>query len=245
MKQPGISPDRPLDPITVEVLRAVDAVAQTLAIDYFVAGAMARDIILRHVFGFDPELFLATRDIDLAVCVSGWEQFNVLKTRLIESGDFSLGHGGAQRLFYSGMYPVDLVPFGGVAERDGSVGWPPERDIVMNVTGHEDALKSTARIVVAPDLVIPVSSPAGFAMLKIFAWLDRGAATDDKDARDLALLFNLYTRTIDPEDLYGRESDILEAVDHEHERASPRLLGRHIRRMASPARDDDRTARSP
>lgn len=235
MKQPGISPDRPLDPIAVEVLRAVDAVAQTLAIDYFVAGAMARDILFKHVLGFDPELFLATLDIDLAVCVSSWEQFDVLKTRLIESGEFSLGRGGAQRLFYSGMYPVDLVPFGGVAARDGSVGWPPERDIVMNVTGHDDVLKSAVSIAVAPDLVIPVSSPAGLAMLKIFAWLDRGATTHDKDARDLALLFSLYISTIDPVDLYGRESDTLEAVDHEHERASVRLLGSHIRRMASPA----------
>jgi len=43
--------ERRLDPDMLEVLRHVDGVARDLAVDYFVVGAMARDILLTGVFG--------------------------------------------------------------------------------------------------------------------------------------------------------------------------------------------------
>lgn len=89
----SVRSDRPLDPITIEVLSAVDSAARDLAIDYFVTGAMARDIVLLNVFGFDT--IVATRDIDLAVHVSGWDQFDALKQRLIDSHGFSIGSAAA------------------------------------------------------------------------------------------------------------------------------------------------------
>ena len=46
----SVPPERRLDPITIEILRRVDAVARDLAADYFVVGAMARDILLTGVF---------------------------------------------------------------------------------------------------------------------------------------------------------------------------------------------------
>jgi predicted nucleotidyltransferase len=62
--------ERRLDPITLEILRRVDAVARDLAVDYFVVGAMARDILLTGVFGLSAGR--ATRDVDLAVAMPGW-----------------------------------------------------------------------------------------------------------------------------------------------------------------------------
>src|SRR5688572_29944180 len=106
----------------IEVLCAVDAAARDLSIDYFVAGAIARDIVLLNVFGIDT--IRATRDIDLAVHVASWDQFAALKARLVESHGFVRANGAPQRLHYS-MYPVDLVPFGGVVEPNGNIEWPP------------------------------------------------------------------------------------------------------------------------
>jgi predicted nucleotidyltransferase len=231
LKTLSVRSDRPLDPITVEVLSAVDSAARDLDIGYFVAGAMARDIVLLNVFGF--ETIRATRDIDLAVHVSGWGQFDALKMRLIASHDFSMGEGAAQRVFYSGIYPVDLVPFGGVVEKDGSINWPPEGAIVMNVAGYKEALDTILRVEVKPGTVVPVASLASLAMLKVFAWVDRGHR-DRKDAQDLALLLRRYADTIDPDDLHGSEAAVLDAVDYNIERAGARLLGKHIRQIAAP-----------
>ena len=230
MKTLSVRSDRPLDPITVEVLRAVNAAARDLAIDYFVAGAMARDIVLLNVLGFDT--LRATRDIDLAVNVSGWDQFDALKMRLIDSHGFSMGNGAAQRVYYASAYPVDLVPFGGVVGNDSNIKWPPDSAIVMNVLGYNEALDTTLKVEVKPGTVIPVASLASLAMLKVFAWIDRGHR-DRKDAQDLALLLRRYADTIDAGDLHNSEAAVLDAVDYDYERAGARILGKHVRQMAA------------
>jgi predicted nucleotidyltransferase len=231
LKTLSVRSDRPLDPITVEVLSAVNAAARDLAIDYFVAGAMARDIVLLNVLGFDT--LRATRDIDLAVNVSGWDQFDALKNRLIDSHGFSKGNAAAQRVYYASVYPVDLVPFGGVVDIDSNIKWPPDSAIVMNVLGYNEALDTTLKVEVKPGTVIPVASLASLAMLKVFAWIDRGHR-DRKDAQDLALLLRRYADTIDAGDLHHSEAAVLDAVDYDYERAGARILGKHVRQMAAP-----------
>ena len=47
-------------------MREVDTVAKDLRLPYFLVGAMARDVLLGHVFGLNPGR--ATRDVDVA-CV--------------------------------------------------------------------------------------------------------------------------------------------------------------------------------
>jgi predicted nucleotidyltransferase len=66
--------DRPVDPLTVDVLRLVDRVLNKNAIRYFVGGASARDLLLSNVLGFEIER--ATRDIDFAIAAPSWSLFN-------------------------------------------------------------------------------------------------------------------------------------------------------------------------
>lgn len=47
-------PDKPLDPISIRVIRAVRSVADELGIGSFMVGATARIILLEHVFGRHP-----------------------------------------------------------------------------------------------------------------------------------------------------------------------------------------------
>lgn len=158
MKTLSIRTDRPIDPITIEVLRAVHAAASDLAIGYFVAGAMARDIVMLNVFGFDT--IRATRDLDLAVHVSGWDQFDALEQRLVDSHRFSVANSTVQRLYYSVTYPVDLVPFGGVVELDGNINWPPDQAFVMNAAGFDEALGAVLRV---GALSVHIRSPVTFS----------------------------------------------------------------------------------
>lgn len=50
-----VKPDRPVDPITVSIMREIDAVAKEMNLSYFLVGAVARDVLLGHVFGLNPE----------------------------------------------------------------------------------------------------------------------------------------------------------------------------------------------
>ncbi len=49
----SVAPERPVAPIALDVLMLVDRVVRGIGLDYFVTGAMARDILLYHVFGLE------------------------------------------------------------------------------------------------------------------------------------------------------------------------------------------------
>jgi predicted nucleotidyltransferase len=52
-------------------------------------GATARNILLTGVFGLSAGR--ATRDVDLAVAVEGWPQFEAIKVRLVGTGAEEMG----------------------------------------------------------------------------------------------------------------------------------------------------------
>ena len=51
-----IKPDKPLSSTLILVIRTLDDVAAALQLDYFLIGAMARDILLEHVYGCLPRV---------------------------------------------------------------------------------------------------------------------------------------------------------------------------------------------
>jgi len=229
--------ERRLDPDMLEVLRHVDGVARDLAVDYFVVGAMARDILLTGVFGLSAGR--ATRDVDLAVAMKDWQEFEAMKSRLVRAGAFGTDERIAQRLyclFGSGDtgYPVDLIPFGGVEQREGIIAWPPDGAMVMNVAGYGEAFASAILVEVEPGFAPRVVSLAGLAILKFIAWGERGAG-DSRDAIDLATLLRQYGAAGNADRLYGAEIGVLEAVSYDFDLAGARLLGMDAGRIVAPS----------
>ena len=82
-----VAPQRPLDGLLLDILRRVDGVARAQKVGYFLGGAMARDVILQHVFGVDTGR--ATRDVDLGIFIGGFymsiSDVLVLKTGIIDA----------------------------------------------------------------------------------------------------------------------------------------------------------------
>ncbi len=107
---------------------------------FIVMGAGARDLLLVHGHGVDPQR--ATEDTDLALAVPSWEAFLSVRQALIASGDFK-GEGPLHRLWF-GEQRLDIVPFGGVERDDRSIAWPPEGAEVMSVAGLTEASLLTA-----------------------------------------------------------------------------------------------------
>ena len=229
----SVARDRPVDPLAIEILHQIDPVARALGIEYLVAGATARDILLVGVFGL--ETGRATRDVDLAVVVDGWPAFEAIKTRLVATGAFETDRMIVHRLFHLRAerrgYPIDLVPFGGVEDPGATIAWPPDRSVVMNVAGYREAFDAAALVEVDPGFVVRVVSLPGLAILKLLAWADRGA-TDSRDAIDLAMLLRQYGAAGNEDRLYGTESAVLEASGYDVDLAGPRLLGRDAARIS-------------
>ncbi|HEY8369682.1 MAG TPA: nucleotidyl transferase AbiEii/AbiGii toxin family protein [Thermodesulfobacteriota bacterium] len=233
----SVAPERPIPPIALEVLRHVDRATREFAADYLVAGAMARDILLYGVFGLDPGR--ATLDLDLAVAVETWPQFDAIKVRLVETGAFAETRRAPHRLVYRAApdqrdYTLDLLPFGGVEAPPGTIAWPPEFSIVMSVTAYREALAEAEAVEVAPGFVVRVTSLPGLAVLKLLAWRDRGAQ-DPRDAVDLATLLRLYASAGNEDRLLTTELDLLEAANYDLDLAGPRLLGKDSSRIVTAA----------
>jgi len=226
----SVRPDSPIDPSVVRVLRSLDPIARSARCAYFVAGAMARDLILANVYGLRPGR--ATRDIDFGIAVESWEQFGFVKEALMGTGEFTPDRRALQRLIYTDRtahfsIPVDLIPFRGVTSADGTIAWPPSRDIVTNVAGFEEALNSSVWIEIEEGLAARVASIPGLTLLKLAAWADRGRE-NNKDAADLYRLLTAYADAGNIDRLYGRELDLLKAVDFDMERAGAERLGRDV-----------------
>jgi predicted nucleotidyltransferase len=234
--QRSLRPNNPVDPSIVRVLRTLDLIAREADCAYFVAGATARDLILVNIHGLRPGR--ATRDIDFGIAVENWDQFALLKERLVATGVFTSDRRALQRLTYSdhaaGFYiPVDLIPFRGVTAADDTIEWPPSRDIVMNVAGFEEALFSSVPIQIEEDLIVRVASIPGLTLLKLVAWSDRRLETD-KDAGDIFRLFTAYADAGNTDRLYEHEMDLLEAAGFDMQVAGAELLGRDVAHICSP-----------
>lgn len=100
----SVASDRPVAPMTLEILTLVERVTRELALDYFVVGATARDILLYGVFGFDTGR--ATRDVDIAVALDGWPQFDLVKARLVETGACAPDGSTPHRFIPSTCFPL-------------------------------------------------------------------------------------------------------------------------------------------
>jgi predicted nucleotidyltransferase len=220
-----------IDPAVLEAIRKIDAIARKHETSYFLAGATAREIMLRHVFGRPPGR--RTLDVDLGIAVCDWDHFARLKAGLIEEGGFQPHARMVQRLIYPSKPSVivDLIPFGGVEGADRTIAWPPDEDIIMRVTGFSDGLASAVPVRLQENLVIPVVSLPVLLVLKLFAWEDR--KHEKKDAPDIYTLLKEYGDAGNEDRLYGEEVGLLEAEGYDFELAGARLLARDSVRMVS------------
>ena len=76
-----------IDPLILDAIRKIDTVARQQETRYFLAGATAREVILRHVFGRPAGR--RTLDIDCGIAVRDWKQFESPKKRARSAGGFS------------------------------------------------------------------------------------------------------------------------------------------------------------
>jgi len=215
----------PLSSVTETLLRQINHICGAQGISYFIAGATAREILIHHVYG--RAIGRRTRDIDFAVFVQDWQLFDNLKQALTAVGAQTI-KGNAHRLVLEGI-ELDIIPFGGVAEAN-KVAWPPDREVVMAVDGFEEAFAHTVSVTMQGGEQIPFCSLPSLALLKLFAWRDRGKA-NGKDAVDLYKIISEYGQ-IENERAYENPAEC-DKRDWDVDRIGAFLLGKDIAMISS------------
>lgn len=231
-----IKPIKPVGVLTVEIVREISAVSKALGVELLLVGAQAKVILLENIHGLNPGR--ATGDIDFAFAVESWDQFHQIKQSLIATGKFKELSKVKQRLVYQSSliehgFVVDIIPFGKVQDDNNMITWPPELDVVMSVSGYQEALESALLVALDTDLVIKVVSLAGLAILKIFAWSERGTVTENKDAIDLLTLLRTYHEAGNTDRIYEvSPPEVLDAMNYNPELMGAWLLGCDVAAIA-------------
>lgn len=228
---------KPVGELTVEIVREIEKVSKVLDLELLLVGAQAKVILLENIHGLNPGR--ATGDIDFAFAVESWDQFNQIKQSLIATGKFRELPKVKQRLVYQSSliehgFVVDIIPFGKVQDDNNMIAWPPELDVVMSVSGYQEAHESALLVELDAELTIKVVSLAGLAILKIFAWSERGTVTDNKDALDLLTLLRTYHEIdINKDRIYDvPEPAVLESINYNPELMGAWLLGYDVAAIA-------------
>lgn len=220
-----------IDPVVLEAIRKIHEMAHRHETAYFLAGATAREIMLRHVFGRPPGR--RTLDVDLGIAVRDWDHFKLLKAALVEQAGFQPHARMVQRISYPSKPAVivDLIPFGGIETAERTIAWPPEEDIVMRVTGFSDGLESAVPVRLDQNLIIRVVSLPVLLVLKLFAWKDR--KHEMRDAPDIYTLLRQYGDAGNEDRLFGEDMNVLEAEGYDFELAGARLIAHDAARVVS------------
>ena len=222
-----------VEPGVAATLAEVGEQLEALGVAYFVVGATARDMIMDLVY--DAGIQRATRDVDLAVAVRGWRDFQSVQKTLIDIGYRETAE--KQRLLSGEDIPVDIVPFGEVADAQGAIAWPPDGEVVMDVRGFQEAYQSAETVKVGQDprALVLVASPVGLVLLKVIAWIDRGLPDRQKDAQDIKYFLQYYDRVKGViaalyEDL---PEEVMDGFEWDVTLGSAYLLGTRAREIAS------------
>jgi predicted nucleotidyltransferase len=239
-------PDRPVEPLALLVIHEIHKASIELGFPVFLVGAMARIILLENIFGLKAGR--ATTDVDFAFALDNWEQFKTIKTFLVANANFEESRHVAHRLLLqlpglAHKFTVDLIPFGGIETSPNTIAWPPDMSVMMNVAGYSDALAAAVTVEVGPGINIAVASLPGIAILKLFAWADRGQE-NSKDAIDLVTLLRSYNEAGNASRIYEEASALaaLETAGYDLELAGAWLLGNDAAAMASPQTNTDLSA---
>lgn len=221
-----------LDPVHRRALATIARATAAVNADWFLTGAMARDWVFTFMHGIDT--LRATRDADIGIALAGWDEFERVRTHILDEGEFDADRS-LHRLNHRQLhgFHIDLVPFGRLGGAKAEIAWPPGQDIVMNVIGFEEAFKAAITVLADVDLPVKLASPSGLMLMKVFAWEDRKhLQPSGKDAQDMRLLLTWY------ESVAGRSlhdvAGLMDAADYEPGLAAARLLGRDVAKLLSP-----------
>lgn len=168
--------DRPVEALTIALLRDVKHACAQLGAKFVLAGATARDILMWHLH--DIRAPVATRDVDVAVCAVSWESHDALIELLVQTQRFRRHSKQQQKLLFKRSAEdyegeLDIVPFGQIEGPPGEIHWPPDGDIVMTVLGFQEAVDTAQPVSIGEGLVVPVVTLPAFVLLKLIAWKDR------------------------------------------------------------------------
>ncbi|SIR23410.1 nucleotidyl transferase AbiEii/AbiGii toxin family protein [Pontibacter lucknowensis] len=218
------------NPETGKMLEALERGFSRFNVDFYLVGAVARDVWMRAINDIAPKR--TTGDIDFAVLINRRGVYEKLRDYLIEKEGFHPYHQNTFVLIWKNGQEVDLMPFGSI-EHDGKVKVEGTGLTTLHVTGFKEVYEAGL-----PEVELEDSSRfkfctiPGIVLLKLIAWHDRPEVrvSDIQDITDILLnYFEMFS-----EQIFDHHSDLFEESDDENflTKVAAQTLGREVGRIA-------------
>lgn len=211
-----------------EVFNELEEAFEQLNINFYLIGALARDIW----YARGDKQFRTTKDVDFAIMISNKEDYEALRTYLIDQKGYREIKSNSFVLLTPVGIEVDLLPFGEIEIND-EVKFEGAGLTSIKVNGFNEVyLTGTEVVKLATGHAFKVATLPAIILLKFIAYDDRPDVRL-KDARDIINIM-LHFFDLQSDLIYESHADLFGGEEMELEEIAAIVIGREIRNIAAP-----------
>lgn len=216
-------------PDFLEMLAALERGFAAYHVDFYLVGAVARDVWMTAINEIPPSRI--TRDIDFAVFIEDKGIYEKLKRHLIEIEHFQPSKENNFVLHWQGRMQVDLLPFGNIEDENAKVSLEGTGLTSLNMPGFKEIYESgLPEVELEGEHRFKFCTLPGIVILKLIAWEDRPEIRRD-DLKDILKIlthfFEMYT-----DQIYEHHSDLFGDDDFGLDLIAARVMGREMKKIA-------------
>ena len=217
------------DPQISEILSALERGLERFGIDFYLVGALARDVWMRGIYKITSGR--TTKDIDFAVLINDKGDYEALKDHLIAKEKFAAVKDNAFVLLWKGNFQVDLLPFGAIEDEDGRVEIQGIGYTSTLVPGFKEVYDSGLPMLELQNQhQFKFCTLPGIVLLKLIAWDDRPEIRRD-DIKDISDILKHFFSMYDNE-IWENHNDLFETENDNLMHIAARVMGREIGEIA-------------
>jgi predicted nucleotidyltransferase len=211
------------------MLSALERGFQKFDIDFYLVGAIARDVWMSAINNIEPRR--TTGDIDFAVLINDKGTYDALKEYLIQKEGFHAYKGNAFVLIWKDKSQVDLLPFSSIEDEDGTVDMNDLGLTNISLQGFTEVYEEgLPQLELDEKHQFKFCTLPGIVLLKMLAWDDRPEKRRD-DIKDISDILNHFFDMNDNE-IYDHHNDLFAEESAELIYIAARVLGREMRKIA-------------
>ena len=222
-------------PEITEMLSALERGFGKFGIDFYLVGAVARDVWMSGINKIAPRR--TTGDIDFAVLINDKGTYESLKAYLVKTEGFHPTRENAFVLLWKDRTEVDLMPFGAIEDEDGMVTVEGTGYTSIHVPGFSEVYKEGL-----PEMELSTGLSGksvhqfkfctlpGIVLLKMIAWDDRPEKRRD-DIKDISDILNHFFNMYDNE-IWENHSELFGEDDADLKHIAARVMGREMSKIA-------------
>lgn len=216
-------------PEIMQILAALERGFDKFSIDFYLVGAVARDVWMSGINKIAPRR--TTADIDFAVLINNKETYEALKSYLINTEGFHPYKGNAYVLIWKEIYEVDLLPFGAIEDENSRVSVNGVGLTNISLQGFTEVYEEgLPQINIQDTHQFKFCTLPGIVLLKLIAWSDRPEVRRS-DINDISDILNHFF-DMHSNEIWENHNELFENEAANLHHIAAKVMGREMYKIA-------------